>query len=120
MGRAAVFTLLVAALLAYLFGKILENAAKHGALSNDNGMVHISWAIARKDGDPLFRFEWRERGGPPVQEPVRKGFGRTLLETSLSSSADSKPRLVFHADGFVYEIEVPLAAISDTRPGAAS
>ena len=48
--------------------ELATNAIKYGALSNDTGSVDVSWGV--EDGEePLFRFAWRERGGPPVREP---------------------------------------------------
>ena len=53
------------------------NAVKHGALSNDNGRVDVSWFIA-VDGRSLYIL-WRESGGPMVSPPRRQGIGTRLL-----------------------------------------
>jgi two-component sensor histidine kinase len=31
------------------------------------------------NGDEQFLFRWSEKGGPAVVEPMRKGFGTTIL-----------------------------------------
>src|SRR6185369_10153514 len=53
--------------------ELATNAIKYGALSNDRGRIEISWR-KKPDGDsPVFRFLWREREGPPVVKPMKKG-----------------------------------------------
>lgn len=63
-----------------VFHELATNAAKHGALSNDEGRVSISWELA----DAALHLVWQERGGPPVQPPQRRGFGSQLIETALT------------------------------------
>jgi two-component sensor histidine kinase len=99
--------------LALIIHELATNALKHGALSTEKGRVQVTWSIIDKD-KPYFRFRWRETDGPVVQPPMRKGFGRTLLETSVSGASDAKPILNYAADGFSYEFEAPLAAIVGT------
>jgi hypothetical protein len=78
----------------------------------------VTWSITDSEGEPRFRFLWHESDGPPVRSPIRKGFGRTLLEASVPGATDATPILNFAADGFIYEFEVPLANIvaTDARP----
>lgn len=64
---------------ALIFHELATNAVKYGALSVDEG--HVDLKIV-EDGDDVL-MEWRERGGPPAEEPEVKGFGSDLLETSL-------------------------------------
>jgi two-component sensor histidine kinase len=45
--------------LALVFHELVTNAVKHGALSNPDGRVLISWKLA----DGVVRLEWREEGG---------------------------------------------------------
>jgi PAS domain S-box-containing protein len=60
--------------------ELATNAAKYGALSNTAGRVHVRWKTADTG---QFRFSWQERGGPPVAQPERKGFGSTLIERTF-------------------------------------
>lgn len=58
------------------------NAAKYGSLSLPKGKVIISW----KTSHGKLRLTWRERGGPPLQEPPsRQGFGTALINSSAIS-----------------------------------
>ncbi|HYD56283.1 MAG TPA: PAS domain S-box protein, partial [Burkholderiales bacterium] len=46
--------------------ELSTNAAKYGALSNENGTVTIEWAVTGGAADSRFRLSWTERGGPAV------------------------------------------------------
>jgi two-component sensor histidine kinase len=94
--------------LALVLHELATNAVKHGALSNPEGRVAITWVLA-PGKDPRFKLRWEEKGGPPVTSPKRKGFGTSLLESAVKDP-DIKPRLTSGPGGFVYELEVPLAA----------
>lgn len=56
--------------------ELATNAFKHGALSEPEGKVEITWTKAC--GEALL--VWRERGGPPVTPPDRRGFGSKLIQ----------------------------------------
>ncbi len=72
--------------IAMLLHEIATNANKYGALSAEGGMVEIDWEIVRDAGEAELRLRWRERGGPGVDEPVRKGFGSRLIATGISGT----------------------------------
>lgn len=62
--------------------ELATNAVKYGALSNDTGRIEVTWDI--DDRARNLRLSWVERGGPKVAAPVRRGFGRRLIEASAS------------------------------------
>ena len=55
--------------------ELMTNAAKYGALST-SGHVEIDWEIV----DQMVLLNWVERGGPPVKDKKKVGFGSTLIE----------------------------------------
>ena len=63
--------------------ELLTNACKYGALTNDYGKVSLSWGVKDSQDGDLLKIEWRERGGPPVVPPTRKGFGSKLISIGL-------------------------------------
>ena len=63
--------------------ELATNAVKHGALSNAAGHVSINWQKIDEAERPRLQLCWEERGGPPVQNPTRKGFGSQLIGASL-------------------------------------
>ncbi len=88
--------------------ELATNAAKYGALVNEEGRIKIAWRVADRELEKRFRLRWEEIGGPPVEAPTRKGFGSRLLERALTSELGAIVKLAFPATGLVYEIEAPL------------
>jgi two-component sensor histidine kinase len=68
--------------LALVFHELATNAAKYGSLSRATGSVSVRWQI---DGGNLL-VSWNEIGGPTITVPVQKGFGSTLVETTIVRS----------------------------------
>jgi two-component sensor histidine kinase len=87
--------------------ELATNSAKHGALSNIKGKVQVSWTIEPHEAGSVLKFRWRERGGPPVSPPTRKGFGSQLL-TGIFSNVT----LEYPVEGVRCEIEVRLTPAS--------
>ena len=88
--------------LGLLFHELATNALKYGALSLPTGRVHIEWT-----SDAGFtRFLWREIGGPPVEDPSKKGFGARLLDTALIPQGGKAERR-FEPEGMVCELRIP-------------
>lgn len=96
--------------LAMALHELATNAAKYGALSNESGQVIISWSAHGAAQPAHLRLEWKESGGPPVQQPSRRGFGSRLLERSLAQELDGEVTIDFRADGVVCTISAPTTA----------
>ena len=101
--------------LALAIHELATNAVKYGALSNETGKVEITWECGEVAGvrSADFRFCWREVGGPEVQEPVRRGFGTTLLDRALTPYFRGRISTDFRPDGLVFEIDakIPLSML---------
>ena len=96
------------------FHELATNAVKYGALSVPQGRVAVTWTIVLScHGDSQVNVLWRERGGPPVQQPKRRGFGSKLLEKSLGSNS---VHLDFQQDGLECRICLPLAGNPEAGP----
>jgi two-component sensor histidine kinase len=67
--------------LGLVFHELATNAMKHGALSNPDGRVDVSW---QADGR-MVRLTWCEQNGPTVSPPTRQGFGTLIVTESLKS-----------------------------------
>lgn len=87
--------------------ELATNAAKYGALANDAGMIDISWGLEGTAEHRSFVIEWRERGGPPVQTPERKGFGTTIIERNPRLAMRAEVTLDFAPEGLVWTIRAP-------------
>jgi PAS domain S-box-containing protein len=87
--------------LGLMLHELGTNAIKYGALSGPDGQVRITWdPISGEHGDCV-RLIWRERGGPPVRPPERKGFGSSLIERGLAHRPGNVVDLDYHPDGLV-------------------
>ena len=90
--------------------ELATNAAKYGALSVGEGRVHVDWALISHD---LATIRWREEGGPPVTEPVKRGFGRDLIEKIVAHELKSQVNLEFKPGGVECELKVPVRVSRD-------
>lgn len=89
--------------------ELATNAAKYGALSTDEGCVAICSGIER-NGAARLRIAWSERRGPPVGEPLRRGFGMKLIEEALAYEAAGRVEIHFAVQGLRCEVELPMPA----------
>lgn len=92
------------------FHELATNALKYGALSTPEGAVDITCAVDRMTTPATIVITWRERGGPPVVAPRRRGFGSNLLESGLSRELGGQTRLTYPAEGVVCEMRLPESA----------
>ncbi|MCA1660884.1 MAG: PAS domain-containing protein [Novosphingobium sp.] len=93
--------------LGIAFNELATNAVKYGAFSNEAGTVSIKWTLeANSDGRWLY-LHWREKGGPRVKPPMRKGFGSRVIEQGLPHELGGTVDLDYRPEGIVCTIEVP-------------
>lgn len=103
---------------ALLAHELATNATKYGALSEpENGHVNIVWSVDGTGEDARFKFQWTEQDGPPVTPPTRKGFGSVVTEKVVAEDFHAKPKIRFAPEGFSYEIDAPLIAITAKSTG---
>ena len=87
--------------------ELATNAVKYGALSVDEGRVHVGWHLS-PEGD--FHFEWREENGPEVRPMSRKGFGTRLTERVVPGYFNGRAQTDFQPSGIVYRLHGRLEA----------
>jgi len=97
--------------IAMALHELSTNAVKYGALSHSDGRVELRWQVAQHS-EPRLHLEWREHDGPPVEEPMREGFGTRMLKRIVTSELKGKVKLDFSPDGLDCSIEVPVQAQS--------
>lgn len=100
--------------------ELATNALKYGALSQPRGRLDISWRIDQSIDPPRLNFEWRERAGPPVKAPLRKGFGTELLERTLAFEFKGQTAITFNRSGLECSIILPLSKHAFHTPAVAS
>lgn len=94
--------------LSMAFHELATNAAKYGAFSQPSGRLEVRWGSTITESERRFHLEWREFGGPPIQEPRRKGFGMSLLERGLAHQLGGKVQLHFPSAGMRCRMDLPL------------
>ena len=93
--------------------ELATNAAKYGALSMPTGKVQISWrTLTSPDGIPMCRLSWEESGGPPVERPSRRGFGRVVIERTVARALHGKVNVDYAATGLCWTLEFPRSLIT--------
>lgn len=96
--------------LGLVLHELATNAAKYGALSNDNGTISIHCEKASDRETPSARITWKESGGGKVEEPEERGFGTILIERSLDKIVDSEVSIDYGPEGLVATIILPLSS----------
>lgn len=94
--------------LALAVHELATNALKHGALSAPGGRIAIAWHL--EGGVPgKLHLRWAEVGGPAVSgAPAQRGFGSTVLDSTVRSQLAGAVRLEWPSSGLVCTLEVPL------------
>jgi two-component sensor histidine kinase len=88
--------------LSLLLNELCTNAAKYGALSNESGIVTVSWARDASGASLILR--WTESGGPPVTAPATKSFGTRLIESGIPRQFGAEGRLYYPPSGAQFEL----------------
>lgn len=91
--------------------ELATNAVKYGALSNTTGTVQIEWNLDG-EADKTFELTWRERGGPPVSTPTRKGFGEKVIRQMAATSVSGSVSLDYEPAGVRWRLAAPLRSIA--------
>jgi len=58
-------------------------------------------------GSRVLELVWRELGGPPVQPPMRHGFGTTLLSRAIGRQHHGSVDLDWRPKGLVCRMTLP-------------
>jgi len=90
--------------LALVVHELVTNSAKYGSLCDSKGTIDVDVARAA-NGDLLI--SWRERGGPPVKPPTRKGFGSTIITRIIPHDLSGEADLNFKLPGLEAEFRIP-------------
>ena len=101
-----------ALVLSMALNELATNAAKQGALSNDQGRLDITWSLecqTEAPGHCMLDMLWREQGGPPVVSSPQRGHGSRLIEDSVSYQLGGNVSLQFLPEGVECRFKVPMA-----------
>lgn len=90
-----------AVVLNIAFHELVTNAAKYGAISAAGGAVAVVWTVDASLDPATIEIVWTEQGGPPVEQPSRRGFGSHVLETGIAHELGGTVVLEFQRKGLV-------------------
>jgi two-component sensor histidine kinase len=91
--------------------ELATNAAKYGALATPAGRIDVSWRAERMNGEASLVLSWKEREGPPVAHPQRRGVGAFLIEQGLAHELGGSAKLVFEPGGVACEFALPFRGV---------
>jgi two-component sensor histidine kinase len=89
--------------------ELATNAARYGALASPAGSIEIGAQVGTGSRGRRLRLTWRERGGPPIGAPPRRGFGLMLIERGLSYQLQGRVALDSRRTGLHCTIDLPVA-----------
>ena len=92
--------------------ELTTNATKYGALSVPEGRVTLEWRTEPGARGDELAMSWVERGGPPVKEPSRRGFGSKLIRMGLIGTGGVDVR--YDVQGFSALMRAPLVELQQT------
>jgi light-regulated signal transduction histidine kinase (bacteriophytochrome) len=101
--------------LALVVHELITNSAKYGALSDSSGSVQLSIERGQKSG---LTINWKERGGPIVRPPCRRGFGTTIIERSVPYELKGEAEINYKLSGVEARFFIPQNWVSETAKGA--
>jgi two-component system CheB/CheR fusion protein len=92
--------------LALVLNELGTNALKHGALSQNGGLVNVSWRMT--DADTL-ELDWIETGGPHPSGEILPGTGLELVEGLATHEMNGSLSLEFLPEGLRCNLQFPLS-----------
>lgn len=96
--------------VAMMLHELGTNSIKYGALSKPAGAISISWTISEDKLNIL----WRERGGPGVSVPIKRGLGTKLIEQS-AKGAGGTAQMIVEASGISWDIKLQMPQVIDAK-----
>ena len=104
----------IATTIGMVIHELTTNAAKYGALSSSSGTIEVRWTLAPlpDQAETQVTMDWRERGGPALKEPARKGFGSTLIERLIVRQFGGIATFEFAPDGLHFHAAFAIAVVT--------
>jgi len=93
--------------------ELSTNAAKYGALANDEGNIRIVWRTSELDDRRVLVVDWLEDGGPSVKPPESAGFGSLVSGSLLESGLEGVVTAQYRPSGLAWSLVCPLRAITE-------
>jgi two-component system, chemotaxis family, CheB/CheR fusion protein len=106
----------VAMAVGFAVHELASNAMKHGALSNTQGSLTVSWKVIQDpEHESVLHLNWKEAGVSIARVPD-KTLKREVISRVIGSSLQVKSETSFTADGLICQIEAPVASMKTCLP----
>ena len=99
--------------MALVIHELVTNSCKYGALC-DSGRVEVVLSLLAGGG---LLFRWVEKGGPPVKEPTRRGFGSVIIERVVPFDLHGTAAVYYLAEGLEAEFFIPELYVAASSTG---
>jgi two-component sensor histidine kinase len=93
--------------------ELATNAAKHGALSNIEGRIDISWHKLSDGITDRLVMTWIESEGPTVFPPKESGFGSMVIGKVVEMNLGGEVTVNIATLGFSWLLDCPLDQVSE-------
>ncbi len=101
--------------------QLFTNSFKYGAHRSPTGSIEIVWALQGEDPDqPVVELNWIERGGPPINGPIKPSLGTELIQGFLRHQLGGQCELRFPSEGVHHTLRFPLSPSATQKTAAAS
>jgi light-regulated signal transduction histidine kinase (bacteriophytochrome) len=100
--------------IALIVHELVTNSCKYGALC-DSGRVEVTLSLSFSGG---LQLKWVEKGGPPVKEPTRRGFGSVLIERVVPFDLQGTAAVSFLPAGLEAEFFIPERYVASRSSGS--
>ncbi len=97
--------------------ELATNAAKYGALADENGRIEVSWQTDESAEQPMFTLIWRELDGPAVPLPGKAGFGSRMIVQMAQRALNGRSHLDFASTGLVWTLTCNRASLTKGSAG---
>ncbi len=101
--------------LALVIHELVTNSVKYGSLSSTNGRLVIALG---QDSVGGLTIDWRERGGPAVQPPKRRGFGSSIIERFVPFELQGEADIQYKVTGVEARFVIPANHVEFTTRAA--
>jgi len=98
--------------LALVLHEMMSNSVKYGSLCDRSGQLDITIAIDERGN---LEIAWRERGGPPVKAPERRGFGSLIIEKSIPHELKGEADIHYRLSGVEADFVIPARFVTEHR-----
>ncbi len=94
--------------IALVIHELATNAVKYGALSCPEGRLSVGWAFQPDaTGQVQLRLRWIETKVPDVVPPTTKGFGSTIIQSTMEGQLRGEVRHEWRTGGLSCTLIIP-------------